>query len=418
MSERHYYLGPWQWVTDEDGERWQAPEGTVGLVDLRPLRNVDTFGFFATDRPLSSEDYIRLGDSLEDKPDLVTRSAWTDALKITATLEKGTLLDLLWDTLTVGSDPDGDERAKPIMPCVSGQMELHLGGHSLVRARRFAGVSDPAWPAIQRVCQNDYAIIEAHAKSQADAAHGKVPPHVEQKMRELPLRFLATRVAKLGVPAQLLVPSGSQFQGTRRPETTYTDNFNRADGALGNSAEGWAWNALVGSWAIVSNVARGNSAPCWARAEADLSSSDHYVQAAQMQTANSALWLPARFASDALTAYYVSMYPNAISGYRKILKVIAGSATDLDSAAWTNGAEGEYWTQRNTPSGSTITHLLDGVERAITDTSISTGVRCGIGGYRSFGNPVWTDDFVCADIGAPPSGNVPYSLILQHGANA
>jgi hypothetical protein len=31
------YLGPWQWVSDENGERWQSPENTVGTLDVRSL---------------------------------------------------------------------------------------------------------------------------------------------------------------------------------------------------------------------------------------------------------------------------------------------------------------------------------------------------------------------------------------------
>ena len=130
MSDaRYYYLGPWQQYTDDGGAAyWGAPAGTVGLVDLRPLSPVQTFGFFATAEPLNDSNYEPFGDASGTRLNALTmtpqqRAKWSSMLGINGDNWSGNrLLDVLVDTLTVHADPDGEERAKPLTPLPSGEL--------------------------------------------------------------------------------------------------------------------------------------------------------------------------------------------------------------------------------------------------------------------------------------------------------
>lgn len=75
------YLGPWELSDDAEGKRWHPPEGTLGLVDLRPLAPTECFGFFATEKELGS-DYLFLGSQLDEpvKEDLAGK--WASTLGI------------------------------------------------------------------------------------------------------------------------------------------------------------------------------------------------------------------------------------------------------------------------------------------------------------------------------------------------
>src|SRR5690606_29965122 len=76
-----------------------------------------------------------------------------------------------------------------------------------------------------------------------------------------------------------LVPSDLRrhVEGRLRHETVVSDDFNRSDGSLGSSSEGWSWAEVAGSWSIASNVATQSTTASAgaARAEFDLSSDDH-----------------------------------------------------------------------------------------------------------------------------------------------
>src|SRR5512133_3025403 len=97
MPARYYYLGPWQEtvepgrtvvfngqvLTSSDITVLTPPDGTVGLVDLRPPRGQGGYGFFATDRPLGS-DYEPFGDGINRLEDVTLaaqrRTKWASML--------------------------------------------------------------------------------------------------------------------------------------------------------------------------------------------------------------------------------------------------------------------------------------------------------------------------------------------------
>ena len=71
---RYYYIGPWVWRTDpEMGQCWDAPAGTVGRIDLRPLAacaqaggsHPQNYGLFVTESPLLDAKYTLLATDLD-----------------------------------------------------------------------------------------------------------------------------------------------------------------------------------------------------------------------------------------------------------------------------------------------------------------------------------------------------------------
>ena len=78
-----YYLGPWQWITIPGfGDTWDAPGGTKGRIDLRPLPcNIPGHGLFALESPPLETGYIELSDSLTKPPPSAAKTALLDALQ-------------------------------------------------------------------------------------------------------------------------------------------------------------------------------------------------------------------------------------------------------------------------------------------------------------------------------------------------
>jgi len=372
-----YYLGPWELSDDAEGKRWHPPEGTLGLVDLRPLAPTECFGFFATEKELGS-DYLFLGSQLDEpvKEDLAGK--WASALGISR-LEGATVLDCLWEILTVRADPEGGVRAKPILPTHLGMLELHLGGDSLVRSRRFQGVSDPAWPNIQAVLQADYRVIYAQALK------------AESTDRTVHQRLLGAWQAKYGLAdARLFIPSDLPVEVPIRPQTTISDNFNRA--TLGAN-----WTAVDGTWDIYNSVQLRNTAevviPATLRYDASsLSSDDHYAQITYLSASMTSKWMGpmVRFASDGETGYCARIH--ALGTERNIYKDVAGTLTSL----WTdaNGG-GPPQTIKLSADGTSISLYDDGVlAQTITDSAISGNLRVGVASFSITRG----DNFIAEDL--------------------
>ena len=406
---RFYYIGPWVPPVPGDPLRdaYRAPAGSVGMIDLRPTPSTDGYGFFATDAPLADSNYEPFGDAsgtrLEALPmSVAQRNKWASMLGIQVTPDAGTLLDLLWNTLTIYSDPDGALRAKPIMPTTGGVLELRMGGHSLVRASRIPSdiTSAPHWLQMQRVIHNDYRVVEARA------AKGK-----SQKEKDLNRRWLGFLRDKYRLTddqaSGLLIPDGMTKVRPQKPETTITDDFNRADAdPPSNAAAGWSWTEVSGTvWRINTNRVQ-HSGQILAirslRAESDLSGADHYAQVyKETNTYDDAQHYEGpccRFSSSAET-FYTGVWRESPSGTTvvRLYKVVAGTPTQIGSDVGVAGNDNT--TVKVEANGSTIKVYYEGAQQiSETDTSISDGTRAGIACYYQF--LVYLDDFAASDLAA------------------
>lgn len=396
-----YYLGPWQWVTDESMPHYSPPSGAIRALDFGTLPEQSVGGAsrpgclcWTDGSPLGSEyDLIGEGDCREIK-----RSG-----KLVAALAKhrqghtpdgDSLHSMIMDGFIGGSDPDGNSSCKPIMPGVDGWMDLWMPGHGRVKGERFEWGRSPHTIKVQRALQGEFAEL------MGDAEKGKL------KDRQHHRRVLDFWCDKYGVSDWTeFVPQKlrKDVPGRLKHETTYTDDFNRAD-----SSGMTGWSATLNSgFDIAANQARGANVATngtRSRFDSDVSSVDHYVQedvvsfGSQSGSNHGPL---ARHSSSADTCY--AWLLRNTSAYRRLFKIVAGAATVLASDTTLPGTP--TFTLKLSCNGSALKVYIDGVEvsgLATTDTAISSGLRGGMQGQMGNSGTQWTihDNFEMADLAA------------------
>lgn len=191
-----------------------------------------------------------------------------------------------------------------------------------------------------------------------------------------------------------------------------TESFNQAD--LSTLGPDLIWTEVIGDWATVSSWARspgGTSVQACARAESSLPSVDHYSQASSrtVDALAAAGGLLVRFAAAVDNYYRGGASPNA--NEVRAHKAVPG-VTLLASVSETINANQIYLT-RVEINGSSLRVLLDGVQKlVVTDTSITTGTRTGIGAFTGAGpTRYWEfDNFQAGDLAIPRSLGIPAAV--------
>lgn len=399
-----YYLGPWVWTEGEIESYWDAPAGTVARVDLRTIPQqsqrvtANGVGFFASDTPLSAE-YTFLGEGYIS--DILVSDSVKDAWEQRTGFRPNglTLLDLLWDQLTTGSSPDGMTGVGPLMPNSSGNLELHLRGHSIVRKEKFIYGIHPHTDKVRQALQNKYRKVREISLKKKD---------------NLYLKFLDFCGEKYSVinPDLEFIPNDLPKESPLKHETTRNDTFDRSNSdTLGTSSDGdWSWTETQDDSDIVSNRfdvgTAGGNGPV-AICQGALSGDDHYTQIDLAAMTISSLSIQVRVlvrADNAWTsavgsAYYTQI--NKSSGVFDLttFKRIDGTSTAIGLAeAQTEGLPDTIKCEIN---GSTLKSYFNDVEvHSDTDpTPIEGGLYTGIWGRRSVsGNTTQLDNFQCADI--------------------
>jgi len=401
-----YYLARWELDTDAAGGYWRAPaSGVVGLVDLRPLAaqgtllTVDGYGFFAYPDvvdPALMPGQIDLGNNL----DKVIRNKDKVENAFGVTLSGKTITDVLWELLTTKSDPKGLTGPKPIIPGVRRNLELHLGGHSIIRAEDFDLATAPHRLQVIEVMQDVYR----EAKQEASR-------HIDSR-KDTHRRMLSVFADKYREDYRTFIPSDFPDEGTKEPRTSFGDSFNRADNTdlnaldTGKTKDGgagtWQWNEVLGDSEIVSNAFQavgGGGALVYARCDDDMSGVDHFceVDIGTLSLTSDQLGPCVRFASAANTSYmYMRNTASPATSSTLILrKTITGSRTDIGTSDTVTATAGEKLECRI--DGSTLSGEHDDTEfDSITDTAITGGTR---GGIYLFSD-LTADDWFCEDIAA------------------
>lgn len=138
--------------------------------------------------------------------------------------------------------------------------------------------------------------------------------------------------------------------------TTITDNFNRANGALGTRSDGGSWTTITGVPTIASNQCQFTTA---GEIAANLGHSDFVVSVDI--TTNWAGFPQIHLRGDGTANNLIIVYINT-DGSVRAAKIIAGTTTGLIG----NGTPGEFpqntkATLQVTVSGSTISAKVNGV---------------------------------------------------------
>jgi len=404
-----YSIGPLVGAGTID-DPFRAPDGAVGMIDLRSPDGAAGVGFFASPAPLPSEwTQIASGDIRDTPPAENRRSVFASALGLPS-VDGSLLIDWLWDAIAIKADPDGAARCLPLMPTSRGTLDLRLGGHSLIKRARF-NLDSPEGATVTQALQRQYRKHREDAKAgrlKDGEHHRRILDFWGDKFRADPSRF---------------IPRGLPREPRLKHETTLNDTFNRADQAgLGTSSGGWTWTNNVDSGGatcldIVSNraeaVALGTDL---ARANSDLSSDDHYSEIAiitQTRVAGTAVaGVIARKDSTATATFYLGDLLKGSGAYTaRLFRCISGSFTAMGTNA-TSFSTG--YALRLTTDGSNIDVTLNaGSEISTTDTNITGNLRCGLRWERgNASNTVNGDSYEAADVGG--GGGIAVPVVYHH----
>lgn len=381
-----YALAPYTLREYGGFSAWTPPDGYLDAIDLRSLADQSQPGicFVAMpDGPLG-RDFFVLGQ-LDDEPQGIL-DTWR--VLTGAHVERGTVSDLLWQTLTLVADPMGDLRARPLMPERDGFLRLYCGGHT--RALRF----DPARPECTATLE---LMREQYRRTRQRSLDGEL---AAGKHREL----LDIFAIKTGIgDTDIFIPADLPRE-TRRPhQTPIAESFNKTDGAGWNADQ--TWTGVAGAVETVSNRARGVASTglyCAAVATAN-ASPDMYAECEIYTTSHDSgdySGPSARHPSGSTNTQYWIRHFNTTNG--QTYKYVGGSLTAIGTnTTSTTMVDGRI--ARLECEGSSIRRIYHGTtETTTTDSSIdgSTvgGAYGGIRGRRVDGTLHYENDNFATDV--------------------
>lgn len=393
-----YWLGPWAWVDNGNGAGyWQMPTGAQAALDLRspaacavPTTPTGVGLFLTPNAGNLGGDYTNLGTDPSALLNAGQRAALRSLLSLPRSVAGLDLQSILWEAMTAQADPDGEARMLPLVP-TGRHYELWVGGQRLRRHLLDTNGEEfvPFIAMLRRL----------YRQARQDSLEGRTPANHYRKL-------LGYWVRKYYLPYRLFQPNDVPDEPDLPPETTISDNFNRADAdGLGTSSEGWSWTEVGGDIDIVSNRAQGTpDTPAYARAGSALSGNDNYAQCVVTTTSVSGVRQggpTCRGDASAQTYYWGSQAAGAsTTGTFRIYKVVTSTRTALGTGA-THNKSGE--TKKIEANGSSIAIYNNGVlVESITDTSIASGVYAGISFDRP-NNIFQCDDWTAADIAVASS---------------
>lgn len=403
------WIGPWVWDETPGFTGWRKPALAVASLDLRSVPQCATVGptpqglglFITPDAADLGSDYTNLGTGDPRNRTLTPaqRTAWRTRFGLAETPAGPSLAAVLWQTMTALADPTGDDRMPPIVPERQRRMSLWLGGTRIFE-KRFRVADAEAVPVLD-------LLQRTYRQMRLDSLNGVSPPEHYRK-------YLGDLVRKYKLPYRQFQPADLPGESPLTPETRLAETFNTADSTTLGPAYTWTEyvnNTATNGFDIGSNKCRGIVAsgnPC-ARAQADLSSTDHWCQVTYFLGTTSSTNIyqfgpSIRFSSSANTNY--SARATSATGYGVnglfISKTVTGTTTDLNSPNVNVDGTHNAIIQA---SGSTIVTHLDGARNTtITDTAITTGTRCGVFGYNNVPaslNNATGDDWIASDFTGP-----------------
>jgi len=201
---------------------------------------------------------------------------------------------------------------------------------------------------------------------------------------------------------------GRRLAGLRtiRGGTTITEDFDKADNGLGPDLTWTTFHSLSGgTLGVTSNQANHKSGgEAEARADSDLATDDHYVQATAgadySNGSNFYIGVLCRKDSSATRTQYRWMNFGT-DGPWELAKFVGGAETVLDNAYTTDPVATESF--KLEANGSTIRgfHTAAQQRASVTDAAITNNLRCGI---ALFGNLAYIDNFEAGDLAVGDPG--------------
>ena len=410
------YLAPWHRTTSEGRIIETSPFATtMGCIDMRSALEAEQgtgHGLFETRQAETIPDAVFFAD---DWDDLVDTEALKREFALGENIVSQSARDVAWEMTTTRDDRGGT----PLVPNVNGRRELWICGN-LLQWDYAGAMSDMQWQVARASEQKTYRVIYEQAKRRGLDTHRK---------------WLWTRSALYGRPSEEFIPSDLPSETPVRPETTVTDNFNRANENLEASAN---WSLINGdintpSLEVFSNECRPDTtvaASSWGHYQTPLSGSDHYAEHVVR-----AVTAPSASRSWCTSCCRMSANVNgSINGVDYSATIDSGGTKRGRLGKYTGTAVSPLYTTlvdevetinvgdrvRTETDGSNATGFINDVETAL-ETAIGTPAPTatsdvGIGARITDGSigDVALDDFEAADLAAA-AGRIMASMVGAGG---
>lgn len=409
MAKHYYYLA--RFTQDTDGV-WCPPASCAGLIDLVPPK-LDSekevnFAFMACESPLDSSDALHFfgsGDIRELSVAKAERLAWES---ITGYAPQGvTLLDLLRDHLTFGSQANGADFTRPLTCGRDRQLEILLAGER-VWSHKLASMNEPL---AQRVMEAEFEALRdvyRHVKT------GVYPEEIYRYcLGGLKLKYRLSGSAETHLPSgDILLPKLLPL----RPNTTKTESFpNNGDlNTVGTQDNTWTKFSGSTTVTVTDGVLSGSgSGAVYFRMEYAFGGHDQDTTiqlAGGVGVSGQGGPISRKDGTATVTGYIV------LAGTTTILlrKAIAGSVTLLGTDTAYTPAINDSIT--NSVVGSSISGLQNGVVRnSATDTAITSGLYTG---FRLSSADLQLKQFSATDNITPPAPTLAVTGTADNGTYA
>lgn len=402
----------WKW--NERMIQWEPPAMAVmlGAIDLRSLPQMalkgtaEGFGIFSYANVPAAGCLALTGDR-----NLTPDEKTTIRTKLGKVIAADRFGLAVFELLTTHSDPTGLTFAKPLLPTIQGNLEVHLGGFPLLYQERFDINTSPQRNKVLAVLQADYARL----RQESFPAYQPGDPR-----RQHYLKVLGGWMRKYGVDDhRIFLPQEVPDEGWLPPASIFGDTFVEAttDTTLASHTPtgpnaGTAWSLFDGGGSAIVRQATdraefdgaSNNSVSY-RMQNNLASDDHYAEASVDASSDGAVDGPevgtlVRKDASATITHYFGLADFTEDRFA-LNKYVNGTLTEIGSLAETITA-GTPFILRTEANGSTIRVLRDGTQKiSVTDTSITGKLRGGIFGWtnNSAHFPIW-DDFEKADLAA------------------
>lgn len=385
-----HYVGPFVPDDSEEVRRWTAPSASlrVGTLSLHSHaqagHDVETgighgHAIFTYNVDPADPALTFLGEDFNAPLRTSMKQDLGDAIGNGGVSFSGgasTLADCLWEAFTVAADPTGATGLLPILGTRRHTRQLALNGviKELVLSTNPLDPS-PGWDIALLALQHIYRRLEGQVRA------GLLPTATHQKM-------LWHWERQYELPASAFIPPDLPDVPSVRPSTSVSDNFNRTNEALEDSAN---WTKVLGnaSLQVVSNELSQThttndtsynsyqTALATANHFAELSIEEHGVPGGLRS------WWGAIVRGDNTADNHLIFQSTKTTSatQRRLIKRVSGSNTTLVDTSETHSLPEIY---RLEFSGTLFTTLIASViqDGPTTETDLGGNLYVGLAGYR------------------------------------
>lgn len=379
-----YWLGPRVW----DAVRlcWTNPADVTGVLDLRTHAQRATAVipqgdclFVTANATNLGANYTNLGTDQDAVLSGQQKASWESRFGFPSAMEANTLRQAIWETCTTQADPTGEDRIPPFLPTVGRVYELWVANQLVIDRPFSAGMVE--WVNSLARLRRRYRAVRQQC------IDGHLPELFYRKL-------LGFWVRKYRRHYREFQDNDLPDESDLPPETTLTDDFNRADSTNINTSAPFTWAQVVGTCRIISNTLCRNTLAPHVRAESDLSGDDHYSEAVFSALSGYGEAF-ARYDSAADNAYGLRFMSTGTT--LRALSMSAGVASDLGTG--TTETIGLPDTIKLEVDGGSLRCYFNGaLTETVSDSTYTGQTRCGLGFSNSADGLVAIDECTFADL--------------------